>query len=105
MSAPENAKMGEMIERVARALAKRHGDNWDDLPNNKGHWIRERGQFNGRFRDVNERFRCDYLDEAQAAIEAMREPTQEMIDACDINIPTEGTITGIWDDMISAALK
>ena len=42
---------------------------------------------------------------ARAAIEAMREPTEAMIDACDINIPTTGTITGVWEDMISAALK
>jgi len=64
--------MDVLTERVAKALAKRHGDNWDDIPDHKGHWTERRGQFGGRFRDINERFRCDYLDEAEAAIEAMQ---------------------------------
>jgi len=42
---------------------------------------------------------------ARAAIAAMREPTQAMIDACDLDIHTEGTIVGVWDDMIDEALK
>lgn len=94
--------MTEMIERVARALAERHGDNWDDMPNDKGHWVRERGQFNGRFRDVNERFRCDYLDEATAAIEAMRNYSGEVEEALD-RVPG-GWGRGAWLEGINAAL-
>jgi hypothetical protein len=59
--------MSEMIERVARALCGLHfsnggieDDGWDDCP---------------------EKFRLEYLDEARVAIEAMREPTDEMINA------------------------
>jgi hypothetical protein len=96
--------MTEMIERVARALAERHGDNWDDMPNDKGHWVRERGQFNGRFRDVNERFRCDYLDEAQAAIEAMREPTKNMQTAFIQQGYKRANFTLEWGAAIDAAL-
>jgi len=49
--------------------------------------------------------RASWQELARTAIEAMREPTQEMIDACDINIPTTGTITSVWADMIEEALK
>jgi len=71
-----------MIERVARAIQDR---------------CRERG-FN-----VCPAPLVHHI--AAAAIEAMREPTEEMVDACDINIPTEGMIYGVWRDMIDAALK
>lgn len=94
-----------MIEQVARAIAMAHGDKWDDVPDDKANWVENRGQFGGRFRDVNENFKDCYRDEARAAIEAMREPTEAMIDACDINIPTTGMITGVWAAMIDEALK
>jgi hypothetical protein len=84
----QEVQMGEMVERAARALyvAEVGGEaGWDDRIGEKG-------------RDV---FRM----RVRAVIEAMRDPTQDMIDACDINIPTEGEIVGVWDDMISAALK
>jgi hypothetical protein len=93
--------VSEMRERVARALAKRHGDNWDDIPDHKGHWVKERGYFGGRFRDVNERFRCDYLDDAEAAIEAMREPT----DAIKAMSMCNDFAERLWPAMIDAALS
>lgn len=71
--------MSEMVERVAAAILAEQETNRSAFPSN--------------------------LDLARAAIEAMRVPTQAMIDACDLNIPTEGTITGVWADMIDAALK
>lgn len=79
MTDPEQS----MVERVARALADQHGDKWGYVPSDKTEWIAQRGQFGGRYRDVNERFRCDYMDEARAAIAAMREPTGEVKDAFD----------------------
>lgn len=81
----QEVQMGEMVDRVARAIAMAEatimlgGDKTKEAP--------------------------DPRAIARAAIEAMREPTQDMIDACDINIPTEGEIVGVWDSMISAALK
>lgn len=96
--------MSEMIERVARALAERHGDNWDDIPDHKGHWVKERGYFGGRFRDVNERFRCDYLDEAEAAIEAIREPTDAMLNAAMWQ-KGQQPYADVWRAMIDAALS
>lgn len=97
--------MSEMIERVAKALAKCHGDNWDDLPANKSHWTAQRGQFGGRFRDVNERYRCDYLDEAEAAIEAMEDPTEAMIEAgnCRTSVSASMNTVATWQAMIGAA--
>jgi hypothetical protein len=71
-----------MIERVAVAIEEAYGDS-----------------------DYVELHRAEAIKLARAAIEAMREPTQAMVDACDINIPTEGMITGVWNDMIEAALK
>jgi len=65
----------DMIERVARAIA---GEDWDDIPDNKSHWVKKRGWFGGRYRDVNERCKDDYLAEARAAIEAM--PIRELVD-------------------------
>jgi hypothetical protein len=81
----QEVQMGEMVERVAAALRK--------LP------IRD---------SKNPGSELDHLrlrEAARAAIEAMREPTKEMIDACDINIPTEGEIVGVWGSMIDEALK
>jgi hypothetical protein len=79
--------MSDMVERVALAIYIAEigsAAGWDD------------------YRVVKARHL--WFAKARAAIEAMREPTQDMIDACDINIPTEGTITGVWCDMIDAAL-
>ena len=64
----------DMIERVARAIA---GEDWDDIPDNRSHWVKKRGWFGGRYRDVNERCKDDYLAEARAAIEAMRAALKE----------------------------
>lgn len=42
-------------------------------------------------------------DMASAAIEAMREPTQEMIDAAPLDILTDGQAVNTWQAMIDAA--
>ncbi len=80
-----------MVERVARAIATEHGDDYDEIPQNKKEWVVSRGTFQGRFRDVNEPYQIDYYGMAEAAIKAHeawlsdngfvvvpREPTREM---------------------------
>lgn len=60
----------ERIEAAARAICAKANDNWDDIPESKQDWTNKRGQFNGRFRDVNEPYRLDYLAMVTAAIDA-----------------------------------
>lgn len=67
----------ELLERVARAIAEENGDDFDNLPLAKWHWTEQRGQFGGRFRDVNEPMQSSYEAMANAAIAAMREAPQE----------------------------
>jgi len=67
-----------MIERVAKAIWRSMGDN-DDA-----------------FLD----FRDDYLLYARAAIEAMREPTEGMLEAA-----SRADLEDEWSAMIDAALK
>lgn len=59
--------MSEMVERVARALAKADGKNPD-----KPAWATSRGESFGLC------WRDQYADKARAAIEEMREPTDDM---------------------------
>ena len=59
-----------IIQTVARAIAKTRGDDFDRVPVNKSDWTRGQGNFQGRFRDVNEPFQCDYVEMATAAITA-----------------------------------
>ena len=74
--------MSEMVERVARAITTELGADLDTAFANKTEWINMRGtDAAGRWRDINEPFKSDYLAAARAAIEAMREPTDEMLDA------------------------
>lgn len=99
--------MTEMVERVARAIAKRHGDEFDAIAEDKPDWTANRGNFGGRFRDVNEPYKSDYLDMAEAAIEAMREPTEAMIDEADGRYRDDDrdALVSEWQIMIAAALK
>ena len=63
--------MSEMVERVARAIAAANRANdWDKIDEND---VCDRGYL----------LRRDYLALARAAIEAMREPTEQMIEAGD----------------------
>lgn len=95
--------MTNMIERVARAIARANGDEFANAFKSKDRWIAKRGMSGGRFRDVNEPTQVDYLDMAEAAIKAMREPTDEMVTAGFLLCDEEGTRI-IWTDMIDAAL-
>lgn len=73
-----------MIERVAKAIAAAHGNDFDRLPN-----------FVGGLRKV-------YLNSAMAAIEAMREPTPEMIASAESQFPL---FADEYRRAIDAALK
>lgn len=82
--------MSEMVERVARAICKARfsnggnadDDGWDDAP---------------------EKFKDEYLAEARAVIEAMREPTNAMMLAAhQLEHPV---FDDIWETMIDAALS
>lgn len=90
--------MSEMVERVARALYEADASNssvrWESWPENKD---RARKGL---------RIKCGkYRDRARAAIEAMREPTSEMIDAAwnEAETQTEQA-QEVWCAMINAAL-
>lgn len=78
--------MPEMIERVARALWDAQAtrpDTWDSLHPSKQAGMRDR---------------------ARAAIEAMQEPTDAMVDrGAEVDGPS-GAIE-VWGEMISAALE
>ena len=82
--------MGEMVERVARAIAEAHEEEW--------------GRLDDLSRDV-------YRVEARAAIAAMREPTVAMdgagYDASDLSWKQDpGAVRHIevWEAMIDAAI-
>jgi len=82
--------MSEMIERVARAIFRadypEEGEGSEIAWEKRAHW---------------------YSEAARAAIEAMREPTEEMSEAG--NVPTyqwvDNTADDVWSRMIDAALK
>ena len=71
--------MSEMVERVARAMAERAGFSWEHC--------------------TQEQWKSD----ARAGIEAMREPTKEMVRAAEANAGAPYTYA--YRDMIDAALK
>jgi hypothetical protein len=77
--------MNEMIERVARAIAER------------------------RFGSSGKYMWQDWTTEAEAAIEAMLEPTEEMVDAGreggEVNIDFDFNAAACWQAMIDAALN
>lgn len=55
---------------------------------------------------TNKILKCtDCLKQAKAAIEAMKEPTEEMIEAGDRWCNDYGTADMVFKDMIEAALK
>jgi len=97
--------MSGMIERVARAIAKANGDNFTLIPKDKSDWTTNRGLFAERFRDINEPFKGDYLEMAEAAIEAMREPTEEMLSQMYTSWVDDSRMEIVWRDSIDAALS
>lgn len=81
--------MGEMLDRVARAIAKaEHGEDF-----NFGiHWAM----------NPPNRSRCEAM--ARAAIEAMRSPPEAILDALNRRAQCEGFIPEGWNDAINAML-
>lgn len=76
--------MSEMVERVAKAICESSGQSWESAGDG--------------YREI-----CDGF--ARAAIEAMREPTEDMQEAADMDRTYYGHIaTNNWRAMISAAL-
>lgn len=66
-----------MVERVARELAKNAGWDWDALPFSRAEWRPSHRV------DYTAMHQTDYLAAARVAIEAMREPTEAMMEAAD----------------------
>lgn len=75
--------MSTMVERVARAMAEVNDHHQEFAI--------------GDFRDA-------YMDQARAAIEAMREPTEAMVDSCG-NGECAKWARGAWANYIDAALQ
>jgi hypothetical protein len=93
--------MNEMIERVARAICKQDGCNPDD----EGTTL-TLAQY-GNIKILPSGGYCApawefYVAKAIAAIEAMREPTEEMLEAGPLEPYMD---KDIWGKMIDAALK
>lgn len=86
--------MSEMVERVARAIHNaKPGNAWD--------WLREYAKGGDQ---TAKGIIDDRMLEARAAIEAMREPTEDMsVAALDCG-PDRDAVT-YWKVMIDAALK
>lgn len=81
-----------MIERMAKAL---YVAFWETTPKlTPPSWEKAQECYRDQSRSI-----------ARAAIAAMREPTQAMVDACDFDTPSEGIIRSVWADMIDAALE
>lgn len=76
--------MSEMIEKVAKAIWNVHVND----------------TFDQSARDDDPM----YKDMAEAAIKAMREPTNSMIKSGD-ELSHDGSSEDIWKDMIAVALK
>lgn len=92
-----------MVERVARAIATELGADLDTAFANKTEWTNMRGtDAAGRWRDINEPFKSDYLAAARAAIEAMRD-AWTMAERRGFDFP-ESPVAYAWNRMIDAML-
>ena len=58
----------ELREKVARAIAEALGDDLDHAFVNKSEWNAARGEKGGRYRDINEPMREEYLAAAHDAL-------------------------------------
>ncbi len=86
--------MSGMVERIRKAIeAQIDPDGWIEKPDDFEFGLTPR--FDGRL---------DLPKIARAAIEAMREPTEAMVDAGWADATAEDAI-GVWRAMIDEALK
>jgi hypothetical protein len=83
--------MSEMVDRVAKALCERDGDNWDHF---------ERGGV--RLTTEGYSSKDGYMRAARAAIAAMREPTRDM---SLVGEAAGNDSTRTWRAMIDEALR
>lgn len=60
-----------LIERAARAICEANDDKWGCLPLGKAEWVHARGEFGGRYREVGEPYKADYLEMGEAALDAL----------------------------------
>lgn len=60
----------EMVLAGAKAAARENGDDFDLIPKDKPDWLDKRGQFQGRYRDLNEPKQNDYIEMSRAALTA-----------------------------------
>lgn len=104
----------DRLEQAARALADAMGDNFDHAFDNKSAYNLARGESGGRYRDINEPFKYDYLDGAKAVMQALYEPTPAQLDrfvsrALCVSIHGEGSWTAYarnqWQTMMDALLS
>ena len=96
------------IERVARAIADNIGPPFDKLHKDKRHWLQERGMFEGEHRDVNGPFQGDCIEAAKAALSALLEPDEAMVETAareyeDVRID-EVSAAWVFTAMIKAAM-
>lgn len=97
-----------MVERVARAMRP----DFDELYRDKAHYRADNhGQGAERKSDfgINGPFQADILEDASAAIQAMMEPTLDMVKAAQREEvgqppPLQAPTTRIWRAMLQAAL-
>lgn len=70
-----------VLERLAKAIARANGDEFANAFASKARWVAKRGMSGGRYRDIAEPFQHDYLDMARAAVQALMEPDEGMVEA------------------------
>lgn len=63
----------KLVEAVARAIGEVAGFPFDDAFEHKAAWVRAHGEKGGRFHDINEPFQSEFLEYAQAALEAIEQ--------------------------------
>lgn len=79
-----------MIEKVARALAKRNYEMCYYDPEERDKLV---------IKDVDEKWKL-FVDEAKAAIEALREPTPELLKIASDHLHTYSMWQAIIDEML-----
>jgi hypothetical protein len=101
--------MGEMIERVAKALYSEDPENWDDALRIVNGTFGGEGFMQKNHPDTQARYKEDMdeaRDKARRVIQAMREPTEDMLDAAaKMKVPgCKPWLLDDWRRMVDGAL-
>ena len=95
--------MSEMVERVARSIGLAAGHSAEGLE----HWVAEFSPEGNAKRPY--RLWEQYIPKARAAIQAMREPTLDILNVAETTENVDRTymqdVTAAWRAMIDEALK